>query len=51
MIDDSREERTLAESAVVAMIGDHFEAIGQDEVRAGEAYADDAILEYVRPCR
>lgn len=39
---------TLAEPAVVAMIGDHFEAIGQDEVRAGEAYANDAVLEYVQ---
>ena len=29
-------------------IADHFEWIGKDEVRAGEIYADDAILEYVQ---
>jgi hypothetical protein len=26
----------------------HFEAIGNDEVLAGEIYADDAVLEYVQ---
>jgi hypothetical protein len=26
----------------------HFEAIGKDEVRAGEIYAEDAVLEYVQ---
>ena len=30
------------------MIAHHFEAIGNDEVRAGEIYADDAVLEYVQ---
>jgi hypothetical protein len=30
------------------LIARHFEAIGKDEVRAGEIYADDAILEYVQ---
>jgi hypothetical protein len=30
------------------MIAAHFEAIGHDEVRAGEAYADDSVLEYVQ---
>jgi hypothetical protein len=29
-------------------IARHFEAIGDDEVRAGEIYADDAVLEYVQ---
>ena len=29
-------------------IARHFEAIGNDEVRAGEIYADDAVLEYVQ---
>lgn len=26
----------------------HFEAIGKDEIRAGEIYADDAVLEYLQ---
>jgi hypothetical protein len=26
----------------------HFQAIGDDETRAGEIYADDAVLEYVQ---
>lgn len=30
------------------MIARHFEAIGTDEVRASEIYADDAVLEYVQ---
>jgi hypothetical protein len=29
-------------------IARHFEAIGNDEIRAGEIYADDAVLEYVQ---
>ena len=29
-------------------IARHFEAIGNDERRAGEIYADDAVLEYVQ---
>ncbi|GAA0917945.1 nuclear transport factor 2 family protein [Virgisporangium aurantiacum] len=29
-------------------IARHFEAIGRDEVRAGEIYAEDAVLEYVQ---
>jgi hypothetical protein len=29
-------------------IARHFKAIGKDEVRAGEIYADDAVLEYVQ---
>ena len=29
-------------------IARHFDAIGNDEVRAGEIYADDAVLEYVQ---
>ena len=29
-------------------IARHFEAIGQDEVRAAEIYADEAVLEYVQ---
>lgn len=29
-------------------IAEHFEAIGKDEVRAGEIYAEDAVLEYVQ---
>jgi hypothetical protein len=29
-------------------IARHFEAIGTDELRAGEIYADDAVLEYVQ---
>ena len=29
-------------------IARHFEAIGDDELQAGEIYADDAILEYVQ---
>jgi hypothetical protein len=31
-----------------ARIAAHFEAIGKDEVRAAEIYADDAVLEYVQ---
>lgn len=31
-----------------AAIEAHFAAIGRDDVRAGEIYADDAILEYVQ---
>jgi hypothetical protein len=30
------------------VIARHFEAIGKDEVRAGEIYGEDAILEYVQ---
>jgi hypothetical protein len=30
------------------VIARHFEAIGKDEVRAGDVYADDAVLEYVQ---
>jgi SnoaL-like domain len=30
------------------MIAAHFEAIGTDEAKVGEAYADDAVLEYVQ---
>jgi hypothetical protein len=29
-------------------IAGHFEAIGKDEGRAGEIYAEDAVLEYVQ---
>jgi hypothetical protein len=29
-------------------IARHFEAIGDDELQAGEIYADDAVLEYVQ---
>ena len=33
---------------IAARIAEHFEAIGKDEVRAAEIYADDAVLEYVQ---
>jgi hypothetical protein len=32
--------------SIGARIADHFQAIGKDEVRAGEIYANDAVLEY-----
>ena len=31
-----------------ALLAAHFAAIGVDEVRAGDVYADDAVLEYVQ---
>lgn len=32
---------------IAARIADHFEAIGKDNVRAAEIYADSIVLEYV----
>ncbi len=37
-----------AEPSIASLIADHFDAIGKDEQRAGEIYADDAVLEYVQ---
>jgi hypothetical protein len=36
------------DDSMARAIARHFEAIGKDEVRAGEIYADDAFLEYVQ---
>jgi ketosteroid isomerase-like protein len=36
------------DASVKARIAEHFEAIGQDEIRAAEIYADDAVLVYVQ---
>jgi len=36
------------EDSLQDMIARHFEAIGKDEGRAGEIYAEDAVLEYVQ---
>lgn len=33
---------------VASRIAEHFEAIGRDELRAAEIYADDVVLEYVQ---
>jgi ketosteroid isomerase-like protein len=36
------------DDAISGMVTRHFQAIGRDEVEAGEIYADDAVLEYVQ---
>ena len=36
------------DDAMAQAIARHFEAIGDDELQAGEIYADDAVLEYVQ---
>jgi len=38
---------TDADKTMAARIADHFEAIGKDNVRAAEIYADSIVLEYV----
>jgi ketosteroid isomerase-like protein len=38
----------MDDARVRAAIAEHFAAIGKDEVRAAEIYADDAVLEYVQ---
>ena len=39
---------TIEHDAIADRIATHFQAIGKDEVRAAEIYADDAILEYIQ---
>jgi hypothetical protein len=36
------------EDRIDERIGEHFAAIGRDEVRAAEIYAEDAVLEYIQ---
>ena len=41
-------EEDQLDGTMAQAIARHFEAIGTDEQRAGEIYADDAVLEYVQ---
>ena len=38
----------MDDEAIPTRLAEHFTAIGQDEVRAGAIYAEDAVLEYVQ---
>ena len=38
---------TDSDPTVAARLADHFEAIGKDNIRAAEIYADSIVLEYV----